>query len=82
MHRDAKMWSVRTTIELPDDLYAVVRQLAHDRHESMSEVAVELIRRGACAPVPEPPVTIRRGVPIITVGRPVTAEDVASLGDG
>ncbi len=72
---------MRTTIDLPDDLHEVARQLAHDRRESMSKVVADLMRRGMSPTDQEPLFTIRRGVPIISVGHTVTAEDVASLED-
>jgi predicted transcriptional regulator len=74
---DARM---RTTIELPDDLHELARQLAHEGNRSMSEVIAELIRLGL-RPGRAEPSTGTRGLPIVAVGRPVTAEDVRSLDD-
>lgn len=71
---------MRTTIELPDDLHELARQLAHEGNRSMSEVVAELIRLGLRRERAEPP-TGTRGLPIVAVGRPVTAEDVRSLDD-
>ena len=71
---------MRTTIDLPDDLYDLVRQLAHERRRSMSEVAAELMRLGL-RPRPSKLSSSRRGMPLTSVGRPVTAEDVRSLDD-
>lgn len=71
---------MRTTIDLPDDLHALARQLAHDTGRSMSEVVAELMRGGLARPDAEPQRS-RRGMPVVTVGRPVTAEDVRSLDD-
>jgi predicted transcriptional regulator len=71
---------MRTTVDLPDDLHAVARQLAHDGNRSMSEVIAELVRLGLRrgeASLPASP----RGLPLLSVGRPVTAEDVRSLDD-
>jgi predicted transcriptional regulator len=71
---------MRTTVDLPDDLHAVARQLAHDGNRSMSEVIAELIRLGLRrgeAALPSSP----RGLPLLSVGRPVTPEDVRSLDD-
>lgn len=75
------MHLMRTTIDMPDDLHEVVRQLAHDRRESMSKVAADLLRRGVQGTDPPELVEIRRGIPIISVGHPVTPADVASLED-
>jgi hypothetical protein len=35
---------VRTTIDLPDDLRALARQLAHDNQRSMSDVVADPVR--------------------------------------
>jgi hypothetical protein len=71
---------MRTTIDLPDELHELARQLAHDANRSMSEVIAELIRTGLRRDRSEP-LSSHRGVPLVTVGRPVTAEDVRSLDD-
>jgi hypothetical protein len=71
---------VRTTIDLPDDLHEFARQLAHDSGRSMSEVVAELIRRGLVGPAVAPSQS-RRGMPTVSVGRPITAEDVRALDD-
>jgi predicted transcriptional regulator len=71
---------MRTTIDLPDDLHELARQLAHEGNRSMSEVVTELIRLGLQQNRAEP-TTGARGLPVVVVGRPVTAEDVRSLDD-
>ncbi len=71
---------MRTTIDLPDDLHELARQLAHDANRSMSDVVVELIRLGLRQGRREV-TTGTRGLPTVAVGRPVTAEDVRSLDD-
>jgi predicted transcriptional regulator len=71
---------VRTTIDLPDDLHELARQLAHDGNRSMSEVIAELIRSGL-RPGRIEPGEGPRGLPVVSVGRAVTAEDVRSLDD-
>lgn len=70
---------MRTTIDLPADLHQLARQLAHQTGRSMSDVIAELIRQGLRRP--EAVITGARGLPQLTVGRPVTAEDVRSLDD-
>lgn len=37
---------MRTTIDLPDDLHQLARQIADESSRSMSEVVAELIRLG------------------------------------
>ncbi|MFN0089827.1 MAG: antitoxin [Acidimicrobiales bacterium] len=71
---------MRTTIDLPDDLHALARQLAHESNRSMSEVIAELIRLGMRRDRPAR-AWGRRGMPVLSVGRPITAEDVRSLDD-
>jgi hypothetical protein len=46
----------------------------------MSEVVADLIRVGLRRDAPTP-VTSRRGMPVVSVGRTVTADDVRSLDD-
>jgi predicted transcriptional regulator len=72
--------SMRTTIDLPADLHELARQLAHQGNRTMSEVIAELIRLGLRR-APSEPTPSRRGMPQLSVGRSVTAEDVRSLDD-
>lgn len=74
---------MRTTIDLPQDLHDLARQLAHDGKRSMSEVIAELIRLGLTETrLPHStPKTTKRGMPQVSVGRSITAEDVRSLDD-
>jgi predicted transcriptional regulator len=71
---------VRTTIDLPEDLHELARQLAHDGNRSVSDVIAELIRLGLRRGEAQLQ-TSGRGMPLLSVGRPVTAEDVRSLDD-
>ena len=72
---------MRTTVDLPDDLHELARQLAHDTGRSMSDIVVALARAGLGSQLPAEIGTSRRGLPVVRVGRPVTAEDVRSLDD-
>lgn len=73
---------MRTTIDLPDDLHQLLRAVAHDRGQTLSQTASSLLRK---ALMPEESVVIERepriGLPVVRVGRVVTAEDVRSLED-
>lgn len=71
---------MRTTIDLPDDLHKLARELAHDANRSMSDVIADLIRLGLRRGRAET-VTTSRGLPQLSVGRPITVEDVRSLDD-
>ncbi|MGD9793746.1 MAG: CopG family transcriptional regulator [Acidimicrobiia bacterium] len=72
---------MRTTIDLPADLHDLARQLAHEGNRSMSEVIAELIRLGLRRESNSPPTSGPRGMPQVSIGRPVTMEDVRSLDD-
>lgn len=72
---------MRTTVDLPDDLHELARQLAHETGRSMSDVVVALARAGLRSPSSADIGSSPRGVPIVRVGRPITAEDVRSLDD-
>jgi predicted transcriptional regulator len=83
-HHDAVMLrcDVRTTIDLPDDLHKQALAIARDTHRTLSETVADLIRRGlgagrAAAISVEP----RTGLPLVSVGKVVTSEDVRSLED-
>ncbi len=72
---------MRTTIDLPEDLHAVTREMAHQQHKSLSQVVCELIRL-ALNPVDASTIPVPAGgLPTIQIGRVVTAEDVRSLED-
>jgi predicted transcriptional regulator len=71
---------MRTTIDLPPDLHELARQLAHEGNRSPSDVIAALIRLGLQRDVAET-ATGPRGMPQLSVGRPITAEDVRSLDD-
>lgn len=71
---------MRTTIDLPDDIHELARQLAHDTNRSISDVVADLIRLGLRSDRSDVS-TSRRGMPLVSIGRPVTANDVRSLED-
>ena len=83
-HHDASMieCSVRTTIDLPDDLHKQAQAIARDTHRTLSETVADLMRRGmssqkSTALTTDP----RTGLPLVSVGAIVTSEDVRSLED-
>lgn len=71
---------MRTTIDLPADVHALAREMAHQQRKSLSQVVTELIRL-ALSPADAPPAPPASGLPSVRVGRVVTAEDVRSLED-
>jgi predicted transcriptional regulator len=73
---------MRTTIDLPEDLHGLLSAVAHDTQRTLSQTAESLLRR---ALIPEGASSVeldpRTGLPVISVGRTVTSEDVRSLDD-
>ena len=77
---------MRTTINIDDKMHLMVRSLAHQNHQSISDTIDVLLRRGLGVQsggtdryAPErDPVT---GFPLIRSARPITADDVRSLED-
>ena len=82
-HHDATM---RTTIDLPEDLHRIAVALARHNRRSLSQTVAELIRRGLETRVGEgePPayrVDENTGLPVVSSKRPITPEDIESLDD-
>ena len=72
---------MRTTIDLPDDLHRVALSIAQDQGQSLSATVARLIRRGIRDPAPAAAITQRNGLPVLSLGHPVTTEDVRELDD-
>lgn len=73
---------MRTTVDLPDDLHKLAQSIARDTHRSFSATIVDLIRRGLDAGRSEGPSTSSvTGLPVLTLGRVITSEDVRALDD-
>ena len=73
---------MRTTVDLPADLHAQVVSIARDTHRTLSETVAFLMRRGLgesrAAGLAHSPAT---GLPVVSLGRMVTTEDVRALED-
>ena len=75
---------MRTIVDLPSEVHARVEQLAAERRQSPSEVIVELTIRGLASLGESVTISTEKitGLPKLTVGQRITAEDVAeSLND-
>ena len=74
---------MRTTVDLPPAVHRRAQALAESRHQSLSATVADLAVRGLAA-LGEPielatdPVS---GLPVISLGRPVTAGEVAAALD-
>ena len=74
---------MRTTIDLPDDLYEQTKSIARDTSRTFSETAADLMRRGlgqgpGAAEVSRSVVT---GLPVVRLGTVITTDDVRALED-
>jgi Arc/MetJ family transcription regulator len=85
MHHDALMLesSMRTTIDLPDELHKQALAIARDTHRTLSETVADLLRRGLGGASQSAVLSTdaRTGLPLVSVGTVVTSEDVRSLAD-
>lgn len=69
-------------MDLPDDLHKLVQSIARDTHRTLSETIAELMRRGLGYRKPaEMSLSAKTGLPVVSLGRVVTSEDVRSLED-
>lgn len=81
MHHDAILIVMRTTLNLPDDVYEAARSVAAARRISMGDALAELVRRGL-----RPPRRIEKGgaFPSFSVSAdalPITLEQTLAAED-
>jgi len=72
---------MRTTVNIPDDVYEIACSIASARRISLGEAIAELIRQGLKAPTP---VNRKKGFPTFTVprdARPITLEQTLAAED-
>ncbi len=74
---------MRTTVDLPPAVHRRAQALAQSRHQSLSAIVADLTVRGLAAlgelvELATDPVS---GLPVINLGRPVTAAEVADALD-
>jgi predicted transcriptional regulator len=73
---------MRTTIDLPDDLHRQAVSIARDTSRTLSEIVAELMRRGLGQSKPsQTSRSTRTGLPVVTLGKVITTDDVRSLED-
>lgn len=74
---------MRTTVDLPASVHRRAKELARERRQSLSAVVADLTMRGL-ASLGEP-VRLETddlsGLPVLSIGRPITADEVADLLD-
>lgn len=74
---------MRTTVDIPEDIHRQAMSLARDTARTFSETVTDLLRRalrgeGAAS---ELSYSERTGLPVISLGRLITTDDVRSLED-
>jgi hypothetical protein len=74
---------MRTTVDLPEDLHRLAKEIAHDKSWTFSEAVTWLMRRGAGQPLERPRLGVNKltGFPSFQSGRIITSEDVKRLED-
>jgi predicted transcriptional regulator len=73
---------MRTTIDLPEDLHRQAKAIARDTERTFSETVADLVRRGLERDVDASVVVSERtGLPLVSIGRVITSEDVRALDD-
>jgi predicted transcriptional regulator len=73
---------MRTTIDFPDDLHRQAQAIARDTNRTLSETITDLVRRGlGYGKSPDMSRSAKTGLPVVSLGRVVTSEDVRSLED-
>jgi hypothetical protein len=72
---------MRTTIDLPPDLHQQALTIARDNHQTLSATVSQLMRKGLGESSRVKIVYTESGRPLLSVGRPITDEDVRSLED-
>ena len=73
---------MRTTLNLPDDVYEIARSLAHSKNVSLGEAVADLVRAGLRPSAPErrhggrfPQFSVSRDAPPITLEHTLELED-------
>jgi len=74
---------MRTTVDLPPAVHRRARELARERHQSLSSVVADLAVRGLAALGEPLEITTdpTSGFPVIALGRRITSAEVADALD-
>jgi Arc/MetJ family transcription regulator len=76
------MQSMRTTVDLPDDIHDITMAIARDQGATFSQTVVALLRRAVGTPgSAQVSASGRTGLEVIRLGRVVTSDDVRALDD-
>lgn len=78
------MMTMRTTLNLPDDIYAVARSVAAQRDISLGDALAELVRRGLKPAIPHRSNRSKPAFPSFDVSphaKPITLEQTLEAED-
>jgi len=69
---------LRTTVDLPEDLHRLAKDIAHDKKLTFSEAVAWLMRRGAGQQLEKPKLGVNKltGFPSFETGRLITSSEV------
>lgn len=84
MMRAGYSGDMRTTIDLPEDLHQIATSLARDEGSTLSDAVARLMRRGLTphsAFTPGLVISPVTGRPALSIGRPITSDDVRAMED-
>ena len=74
--------SMKTTIDLPDDIYRIAASIARDRQQSLSEAVAQLLRAAIGTPTSaQVSPSDRTGLDVVRLGCTITSDDVRALDD-
>ncbi len=73
---------MRTTLDLSDEAYALAKSIAHEQNLGLGRTISKIIIDYAHAPhAVLPDITLENGLPVVSIGRRVTSEDVRAILD-
>lgn len=73
---------MRTTLDLTDEAYALAKSIAHEQNLGLGRAISKIILDYAHAPHPaSPEIGLENGLPVVSLGRRVTSEDVRAILD-
>ncbi len=73
---------MRAIVDLPEDLYAQASAIARDTHWTFSEAVAYLMRCGLGHGPGAVAISARTGLPVVHLGRTITAQNVWAVDDG
>ncbi|MBS1829407.1 MAG: hypothetical protein JST93_29160 [Acidobacteria bacterium] len=71
---------MRTTLDLTDEAYHLAKAVSRERDLSLGKTISQLILERLSTPArPTPVIEFENGMPVVTIGRSIGAEDVRAI---